>query len=69
MNAPALPPNPDPILNQPITPELVKKHGLLPEEYELHPAAPRPGAEPDRTGHLLGDVVGALLLQEHAGRC
>jgi phosphoribosylformylglycinamidine synthase len=30
-----LPPNPDPILNRPITPELVKKHGLLPEEYAL----------------------------------
>ena len=29
-----LPLNPDPVLNQPITPELVKKHGLLPEEYE-----------------------------------
>jgi len=29
------PPNPDPILNQPITPELVKKHGLLAEEYAL----------------------------------
>ena len=28
-----LPPNPDPVLNQPITPELIKKHGLLPEEY------------------------------------
>ena len=28
-----LPPNPDPLLNQPITPALVKKHGLLPEEY------------------------------------
>jgi phosphoribosylformylglycinamidine synthase II len=27
-----LPPNPDPVLNQRITPELVKKHGLLPEE-------------------------------------
>jgi phosphoribosylformylglycinamidine synthase subunit PurL len=27
------PPNPDPVLNQPITPALVKKHGLLPEEY------------------------------------
>jgi phosphoribosylformylglycinamidine synthase len=34
MNRAALPPNPDPVLNQPITPELVKKHGLLPEEYE-----------------------------------
>ncbi|HEY4990176.1 MAG TPA: hypothetical protein VII09_10235, partial [Opitutaceae bacterium] len=33
MNRAALPPNPDPVLNQPITPELVKKHGLLPEEY------------------------------------
>lgn len=29
----ALPPNPDPILNATITPELVKKHNLLPEEY------------------------------------
>ncbi|HTU01521.1 MAG TPA: phosphoribosylformylglycinamidine synthase subunit PurL, partial [Candidatus Sulfotelmatobacter sp.] len=29
-----LPPNPDPVLNQPITPELVKKHGLLAEEFE-----------------------------------
>ena len=29
-----LPPNPDPVLNQPITPELIKKHGLLPDEYE-----------------------------------
>jgi phosphoribosylformylglycinamidine synthase len=33
MKRSALPPNPDPVLNQPITPELVKKHGLLPEEY------------------------------------
>jgi phosphoribosylformylglycinamidine synthase len=31
----SLPPNPDPILNRPITPELVRKHGLLPEEYAL----------------------------------
>src|ERR1700738_536709 len=30
-----LPPNPDPVLNQPITPELVKKHGILPTEYEV----------------------------------
>ncbi len=29
-----LPPNPDPVLNVPITPELVRKHNLLPEEYE-----------------------------------
>ena len=28
-----LPPNPDPVLNQPVTPALVKKHGLLPDEY------------------------------------
>jgi phosphoribosylformylglycinamidine synthase II len=34
MNRAALPPNPDPLLNQPITPELVKKHGLLPDEYD-----------------------------------
>ena len=34
MKRSGLPPNPDPVLNQPVTPELVKKHGLLPEEYE-----------------------------------
>jgi phosphoribosylformylglycinamidine synthase II len=34
MKLAGLPPNPDPVLNQPITPALVKKHGLLPEEYE-----------------------------------
>jgi phosphoribosylformylglycinamidine synthase II len=34
MKRAALPPNPDPVLNQPITPELVRKHGLLPEEAE-----------------------------------
>jgi phosphoribosylformylglycinamidine synthase II len=33
--ASALPPNPDPVLNQPITPELVKKHGLLPDEHAI----------------------------------
>ena len=33
MSAP-LPPNPDPVLNAAITPELVRKHNLLPEEYE-----------------------------------
>jgi len=27
-------PNPDPFLNQTITPELVERHGLLPEEYQ-----------------------------------
>jgi len=34
MPASPLPANPDPILNQPITPALVKKHGVLPEEFE-----------------------------------
>ncbi len=29
-----LPPNPDPVLNVTITPQLVEKHGLLPEEYD-----------------------------------
>jgi phosphoribosylformylglycinamidine synthase II len=29
-----LSPNPDPFLNQAITPELVERHGLLPDEYE-----------------------------------
>ena len=29
------PSNPDPLLNVPITPELVEKHGLTPEEYKL----------------------------------
>ena len=31
----SLPPNPDPILNVPITPELIEKHGLQPDEYDL----------------------------------
>ncbi len=30
----SLPPNPEPCLNVEITPELVARHGLLPEEYE-----------------------------------
>jgi phosphoribosylformylglycinamidine synthase II len=34
MPAAPLPPNPDPVLNQKITPALVNKHGLLPDEYE-----------------------------------
>jgi len=34
MKSVPLPANPDPVLNQAITPELVKKHGLRPEEYE-----------------------------------
>lgn len=29
-----LPPNPDPVLNVPITPELIATHGILPDEYE-----------------------------------
>lgn len=29
-----LPPNPDPVLNAPLTPEIIARHGLLPEEYE-----------------------------------
>jgi phosphoribosylformylglycinamidine (FGAM) synthase-like enzyme len=49
-----------------ITPEVVAEHGLSPEEYErvLHAM----GREPNLTelGHLLGDVVGALLLQKLA---
>jgi phosphoribosylformylglycinamidine synthase len=28
-----LPPNPDPVLNAPITPELIARHNLLPDEY------------------------------------
>jgi phosphoribosylformylglycinamidine synthase len=35
MKPAALPPNPDPVLNQPVTAALVKKHGLLAEEFEL----------------------------------
>ena len=35
MSSAALPPNPDPVLNQEITPALIKKHGLLPEEYAV----------------------------------
>ena len=35
MPADPLPPNPDPVLNQQITPELVRGHGVLPSELEL----------------------------------
>jgi phosphoribosylformylglycinamidine synthase II len=35
MKSEGLPPNPDPLLNQPATPELVKRHGLLAEEHAL----------------------------------
>ncbi|HXQ79772.1 MAG TPA: phosphoribosylformylglycinamidine synthase subunit PurL [Opitutaceae bacterium] len=34
MKRAGLPPNPDPVLNQPITPGLVRKHGLLQEEFK-----------------------------------
>ena len=35
MPAPAaLPPNPDPVLNVPVAPEVIEAHGLSPEEYE-----------------------------------
>jgi phosphoribosylformylglycinamidine synthase len=34
LTAEPLPPNPDPLLNVPITPELIARHNLLPEEYE-----------------------------------
>jgi len=34
MSTEAPAPNPDPALNAPITPELVEKHGLTPDEYE-----------------------------------
>jgi len=34
MSRQPLPPNPDPRLDQPITPDLVRRHGLRPEEYE-----------------------------------
>ncbi|HEY1792772.1 MAG TPA: phosphoribosylformylglycinamidine synthase subunit PurL [Opitutaceae bacterium] len=47
MSREALPPNPDPVLNQAITPELVRKHGLLPEEYEK--AKAHLGREPTLT--------------------
>jgi phosphoribosylformylglycinamidine synthase subunit PurL len=33
MKRAGLPPNPDPLLDRPVTPELVGRHGLLPEEY------------------------------------
>ena len=48
-----------------ITPELVQKHSLTPEEYEKLKAILGPRAELHRAGHLLGHVERALLLQEH----
>ena len=52
-----------------ITPELVQKHGLTPDEYRAHQGHPRARAKLYRTGHFLGDVERALLLQKHAARC
>ena len=49
-----------------ITPELVQKHNLTPDEYAEDQRNPRPRAELHRAGHLLGDVERALQLQEHA---
>ena len=42
---------------------LVAEHGLTAEEYARAVEDPGPRAQPDRARHLLGDVVGALLLQ------
>ena len=46
-----------------ITPAMVAEHGLTAEEYDNRARHPRPATQPHRTRHLLGDVVGALLLQ------
>ena len=57
-----------PLSEPAITPELIAKHGLTPEEYAAHRDDPRPRAELHRTGHLLGDVERALLVQKLAAR-
>ena len=54
-----------PMTEPAITPELVAKHNLTPEEYEKLKDVLGPRAELHRAGHLLGDVERALLLQEH----
>ena len=46
--------------------QILERHGLKPDEYDRIVRAARPRAEPDRARHLLGDVVGALQLQELA---
>ena len=45
---------------------LLERHGLTLDEYERIVAIARPRADADRAGHLLGDVVRALQLQELA---
>ena len=46
----------------PITPELVRQHGLSEEEYRpVHRPDRRPGADAGRARHRLGDVERALL--------
>ena len=50
-----------------ITPRLIADHGLTPGEFERICSRSRPGAQFHGTGHFLGDVVGALLLQKLPG--
>ena len=58
------------VTSPPMTPDRLplssSAHGLTPDEYDRIVRAARPRAEPDRARHLLGDVVGALQLQELA---
>jgi len=59
MPAAPLPLNPDPLLNAPITPELVKRHGLLPEEYAVI------GRTLDRTPTLTELGIFSVMWSEH----
>ena len=45
---------------------VLEQHGLKPDEYDRIRAAARPRAQPARARAVLGDVVGALQLQELA---
>jgi len=51
-----------------VTPELVAKHGLTPEEIRADQKNPRPRTEFHRARNLFGDVERALLLQKLAAR-
>jgi hypothetical protein len=49
-----------------ITDQVLGQHGLTREEYQRIVGHDRPDPDADRTGHVLGHVVGALQLQELA---
>ena len=59
---------PNAVLDPEVTPEVVARHGLTPEEYRAHQKNSRPRTELHRAGNFFGDVERALFLQKFAPR-